>query len=126
MFKFRAILWALGLLLRKSARKNPDFRKQLAGKDFVYQLQTENSKIVRDSKVANDKVVSNGRAHKEPAFTISFKDAQTGLRSVTSKDKNAFMKGIQEKDIVISGDLSLLMWFQGITKHLKSSKKKKR
>ena len=126
MFKFRALLWALGLLMRKSARKNPDFRKQLAGKDFVFQLQTENGKIVRHYKVANDKVVSKGRAHKKPAFTISFKDAETGLRIMTSKDKNAFMKGIQEKDIVISGDLSLLMWFQGITKHLKSSKKKKR
>lgn len=126
MFKFRALLWALGLLLRKSARKNPDFRKQLAGKDFIFQLQTENGKIVRHYKVANDKVVSKGRAHKEPAFTISFKDAETGLRIMTSKDKNAFMKGIQEKDIVISGDLSLVMWFQGITKHLKSSKKKKR
>src|SRR5690554_5844842 len=126
MFKFRALLWALGLLMRKSARKNPDFRKQLDGKNFAFQLQTADGKVVRHYKIADKKVVSKRRAHKDPAFTISFKNAETGLRIMTSKDKNAFMKGIQEKDIVISGDLSLLMWFQGITKHLKASKKKKR
>lgn len=124
MFKFRALLWALGLLMRKSARKNSDFRKQLEGKNFAFQIQTANGKAVRHYKIADKKVVSKRRAHKKPAFIISFKDAQTGLRIMTSKDKNAFMKGIQEKDIVISGDLSLVMWFQSISKYLKPSKKK--
>jgi ubiquinone biosynthesis protein UbiJ len=44
---------------------------------------------------------------------------------MTAKDKNAFMKGIQEKDIRIDGDLSLVMWFQGIVKHVKPKSKKK-
>lgn len=125
MFKFRALLWALGLLMRKSARKNPDFRKQLEGKDFAFQLQTVDGKIVRHYKIADNKIVSKRRAHKDPAFTISFKDAETGLRIMTSKDKNAFMGGIQTKEVVISGDLSLVMWFQSISKYLKPSKKKK-
>ena len=53
------------------------------------------------------------------AFTISFKDAHTGLKILTSKDRNAFMRGIQVKDVTISGDLSKVMWFQGISKYLK-------
>jgi ubiquinone biosynthesis protein UbiJ len=44
---------------------------------------------------------------------------------MTAKDKNAFMKGIQEKDIKIDGDLSLVMWFQSIVKHVKPKSKKK-
>lgn len=126
MFKFRALLWFLSLMMRKAARKSADFRKQLAGKDFIFQLQTADGKIVRSFKVANEKISSKRRAHSDPAFTISFKDAETGLRLLTSKDKNAFMRGIQEKDIVISGDLSLVMWFQSISKYLKPKKKSKK
>lgn len=124
MFKFKAMLWLLGFLLRKAARKNPDFQKQLEGKNFVFQLQTQDGKAVRSYRIAEQQIRSRGRAHRSPAFSISFKDAQTGLRILTSKDKNAFMKGIQDKDILIKGDLSLVMWFQSISKYLKPKKKK--
>lgn len=123
MIKFQLLLWALGLLMKKAARKNPDFRKQLDGKDFAFQLQTEDGGIVRHYVIANNSVSSKRKAHNNPAFTISFKNADTGLRILTSKDKNAFMKGIQEKDIKIAGDLSLVMWFQGVSKYLKPKKK---
>jgi hypothetical protein len=43
---------------------------------------------------------------------------------LTAKDKNAFMAGIQNKDLVISGDFAEVMWFQGLTKYLKPNKKK--
>ena len=125
MFKFRALLWALGLMMRRAARKSPEFREKLDGKDFVFQLQTSDESIVRHYKVAHKQIKSRGRSHYQPAFVISFKDPATGLRILTSKDKNAFMKGIQEKDIVITGDLSLVMWFQSISKYLKPTKKKK-
>jgi hypothetical protein len=124
MIKFRLLLWALSLLMKKSAKKNPDFQKQLEGKDFAFQLQTEDGAIVRQFVIKDQTVKSKAKAHQDPAFTISFKDADTGLAILTSKDKNAFMKGIQDKDIKISGDLSLVMWFQGISKHLKPKKKK--
>ncbi|MFC3680437.1 SCP2 sterol-binding domain-containing protein [Bacterioplanoides pacificum] len=124
MIKFRLLLWALSLLMKKGAKNNPDFRKQLQGKDFAFQLQTADGGIVRQFVIKDEKVKSKGKSHPEPAFTISFKDADTGLAILTSKDKNAFMKGIQDKDIQISGDLSLVMWFQGITKYLKPKKKK--
>lgn len=125
MLKFRALLWLLGLMMRRAARKNPDFQKQLAGKSFAFQLQTADEIIVRQYKVADQQIKSRGRSHSTPAFVISFKDAATGLGIMTSKDKNAFMKGIQDKDIVITGDLSLVMWFQSISKYLKPAKKKK-
>ncbi|WP_233243747.1 SCP2 sterol-binding domain-containing protein [Bacterioplanes sanyensis] len=108
----------------KNASKNPDFQQQLKGKDFAFQMQTEDGNVVRHFRIKDQAVKSKGKAHKEPAFTISFKDADTGLRILTAKDKNAFMKGIQDKDIKVTGDLSLVMWFQGIAKYLKPRKKK--
>lgn len=124
MIKFQLLLWALALLMKKAARKSPEFRQQLEGKNFGFQLQTEDGKVVRMFSIKDGQIRSKGKAHREPAFTISFKDADTGLRILTSKDKNAFMKGIQDKDIKISGDLSKVMWFQSITKYLKPRKKK--
>jgi len=123
--KFRMLLWALGLMMKKASKKNSDFQKQLAGKDFAFQIQTQDGKIARHFIVKNDRVKSKGGTVKDPAFSISFKDAETGLHIMTAKDKNAFMKGIQEKDIKIDGDLSLVMWFQSIVKHVKPKSKKK-
>ncbi|WP_419812013.1 helicase [Bacterioplanoides sp.] len=124
MIKFRLLLWALGLMMKKSAKNNPDFREQLQGKDLVFQLQTADGAIVRHYVVKDQQVKSKGKAHADPAFSISFKDAQTGLAVLTSKDKNAFMKGIQNKEITLSGDFKAVMWFQGLAKLMKAKKKK--
>ena len=124
--KFRMLLWALGLMMKKASKNNPDFKKQLEGKDFSFQIQTQDGNIVRHFVVKDERVKSKGGAAKDPAIRISFKDAPTGMYIMTAKDKNAFMKGIQEKDIKIDGDLSLVMWFQSIVKHLKPKSKKKK
>ena len=124
--KFRMLLWALGLMMKKASKNNPDFQKQLVGKDFSFQIQTQDGKAARHYIVKDDRIKSKGGAAKDPAFSISFKDAETGLYIMTAKDKNAFMKGIQEKDIKIDGDLALVMWFQSIVKHVKPKSKKKK
>lgn len=124
--KFRMLLWALGLMMKKASKNNPDFKKQLTGKDFAFQIQTLDGKTARHYIVKDERVKSSSGMAKDPAFSISFKDADTGLYIMTAKDKNAFMKGIQEKDIKIDGDLSLVMWFQGIVKHVKPKSKKKK
>ncbi|MFQ3170488.1 MAG: hypothetical protein ACI9DG_000503 [Oleispira sp.] len=123
--KFRMLLWALGLMMKKASKNNPEFIKQLVGKDFTFQIQTQDGKQVRHFIVKDERIKSKGGAAKDPAFSISFKDAETGMFIMTAKDKNAFMKGIQEKDIKIDGDLSLVMWFQSIVKHVKPKSKKK-
>jgi ubiquinone biosynthesis protein UbiJ len=124
--KFRMLLWALGLMMKKASKSNPDFRKQLAGKDFSFQIQTQDGKLARHYIVKDERVKSKSGAAKDPAFSISFKNTDTGLYIMTAKDKNAFMKGIQDKDIKIDGDLSLVMWFQSIVKHVKPKGKKKK
>jgi ubiquinone biosynthesis protein UbiJ len=124
--KFRMLLWALGFMMKKASKKNPDFQKKLVGKDFSFQIQTLDGKIARQFIVKDERVKSAGGTAKDPAFSISFKDAETGLYIMTAKDKNAFMKGIQEKDIKIDGDLALVMWFQSIVKHVKPKSKKKK
>ena len=124
MFKFRFMLWMLALMMRKAARKNVEFKEKLKGKDFSFQIKTEDGKAARCYVVAEQRIKSRRGLVVDPAFTISFKDAATGFNIITSSNKNAFMKGIQDKDILISGDLSLVMWFQSISKYLKPRKKR--
>ena len=123
MIKFRFLLWALGLLMAKAAKKNPAFQKQLAGKDLVFQLQTLDGGVVRHYAVQDQKVKSKAKAHPDLEFSISFKDAKTGVAILTSKDKNAFLEGIKNKDITLAGDFKSVMWFQGLAKLLKTKKK---
>lgn len=123
MFKFKFLLWALAQMLKKSAKNNPACAEYIDGKDVVFQIQTE-SGSGRHFTVKDGKVKSSAGLTEEPTFTLSFKDAATGMSILTAKDKNAFMTGIQNKDLVISGNFAEVMWFQGLTKFLKPSKKK--
>lgn len=118
--KFRFLLWMLGRLMAKASRANPAFRQQLEGRDLVFQLHTLDGRIARHFIVKDQRISSKrGIAH-EPAFAIGFKDAASGFATLTAKNKQlAFMQGIQNKDIQIQGNTSLVMWFQGLTKYLR-------
>lgn len=123
--KFRLLLWALGLLMARASRKNPAFEQQLAGKDLTFQLQTADAKVARHFTVKNQRVSSRSGTVAEPAFAIVFKDAGYGFATLQAKNKQlAFMQGIQDKHIQITGNTGLVMWFQGLMKYLMPRKKK--
>jgi hypothetical protein len=123
MLKFKFMLWALAQVLKKSAKSNLACAEYIDGKDVLFQIQTA-SGSGRHYTVKNGKVKSSAGIAADPTFTLSFKDAAAGLSILTATDKNAFMAGIQSKDLVISGDFGEVMWFQGLTKYLKPKKKK--
>ncbi|MCY1525897.1 hypothetical protein D9M68_608980 [compost metagenome] len=122
--KFRFLLWMLGRLMTKASRDNAEFQQQLAGKDLVFQLHTLDGKIARHFIVKDLRVVSKRGTTSQPAFAIGFKDGAYGFATMSAKNKQlAFMQGIQNKDIQIQGNPALVIWFQGLTKHLVPKKK---
>ncbi|MDH4871533.1 helicase [Pseudomonas sp. BN515] len=122
--KFRFLLWMLGRLMAKASRDNAEFQQQLAGKDLVFQLHTLDGKIARHFIVKDLRVVSKRGVASAPAFAIGFKDGAYGFATMSAKNKQlAFMQGIQNKDIQIQGNPGLVIWFQGLTKHLVPKKK---
>lgn len=123
MLKFKFLLWAMAQMLKKAVKNTPACAEYIDGKDIVFQIQTE-SGSGRHFTVKDGKVKSKGGLTAEPTFALSFKDAVTAMSILTAKDKNAFMAGIQSKDLVISGNFAEVMWFQGLTKFLKPKKKK--
>lgn len=125
--KFRFLLWMLGRLMAKASRKDPDFQKLLSGKDLRFRLFTLDGKVSRIFTVNNQRVSSKGGGGEaETAFSIGFRDAAYAVATMTGKNQQvAFMKGIQDKDIVIGGNAGLVMWFQGLVKKVVKKKKKK-
>lgn len=122
MLKFKFLLWVMSQLLKKAAKKNPACQEYIKDKDLVFQIQTV-SGSGRNFTVKDGKVKSSAGLVSEPTFALTFKDPATALHILTAKDKKAFMLGIQNKDLVISGNFAEVMWFQGLTKFLKPSKK---
>lgn len=122
--KFRLLLWMLGRMMAKASRENPAFQKQLEGKDLVFQLHTLDGKVARHYIVKDLKVSARRGTHPQPAFALGFKDGAYGFATMTSKNPQlAFMQGIQNKDIQIQGNPALVIWFQGLLKHVVKKKK---
>ena len=124
--KFRLLLWAMGWLMARASRNNPEFRQQLVDRDLVFQLQTQDGSIARHFIVKDQRIRSRSGSVAQPAFAIAFKDAAFGFQTFQARNKQlAFMQGIQDKTIQIKGNPALVIWFQGLTKYLKSKKPKK-
>ena len=124
--KFRLLLWVLGLMMGKASRTNPAFQQQLGDKDLAFQMQTLDGKVARHFIVKNQRITSKRGPASEPAFALGFKDAAYGFATMSAKNKQlAFMQGIQNKDIQIQGNPALVIWFQGLLKHVVPKKKKK-
>jgi hypothetical protein len=122
--KFRLLLWLLGRLLAGASRRNPEFRQQLVDRDLVFQLQTQDGRIARHFVVRDQRICSAAGTVSQPAFSIAFRNAAYGFAALTADNRQlAFMQGIQNKDIQISGNPALVLWFQGLTQLLGPRKK---
>ena len=126
--KFWIMLLILGWRMSWLSRHNESFQKQLDGKDFVLQFRTIDGGIGRHFHVANGRVIASPGIHDEPSMTLAFKDAAYAFATIMAagKDPAVFMKGMQAQDIKTDGDVSLMMWFMGISKYLPPKKKKKK
>ncbi|WP_120994497.1 helicase [Stutzerimonas urumqiensis] len=123
--KFRLLLWIMAWRMARVSRSNPEFRKQLEGRDLVFQLHTLDGKVARHFIVKDERVSSRGGKAASPAFAIGFRDGAYAYETLTAGNKQlAFMQGIQNKDIQIQGNPALVIWFQGLTRYLKPKKKK--
>lgn len=123
--KFRFLLWMIARMLIKASKVNPQLQQQLVDKKLSFSLQTMDGKVARSFHVQNERITSHSGTTESPVFTMSFRDAGFGYSVMTAKNKQlAFMQGIQNKDIKITGDTAQVLWFQGLFKYAMPKKKK--
>ena len=123
MLKFKLLLWALTLLLKRQIKHNPDCARYVAGKELLFQIRST-SGVGRHYTISNGRIDSAAGLVPNPQFTLNFRDSAQGFAILSAKDSQAaFLRGLGSKDLIISGDFQEVMWFQGLTAFLQPPRK---
>ena len=113
------LLFAVGLRLTQLAKMGDDkFKGLLENRNFTIQLSSDAEQTSRYYEINNGTFSQYAGPAKEPTLTITFKDSMTGVKLLTKGEATAFMTGIQNGDLKMSGDYSLLMWFNQVAKFI--------
>ncbi|MCK6052768.1 hypothetical protein [Moraxella osloensis] len=113
------LLFAVGLRLTQLAKMGDDkFKGLLENRNFTIQLGSDAEQTSRYYEINNGTFSQHAGPAKEPTLTITFKDSMTGVKLLTKGEATAFMTGIQNGDLKMSGDYSLLMWFNQVAKFI--------
>lgn len=113
------LLAAVGCRLSMLANSdNEAFAKLLKDRDVTIQLGSKSADVARYYRFNNGKFSQHAGVAKDADLSIDFKDSATGVKLLTGGDVSAFMTAIQEKDMSMEGDYSLLMWFNKLAKHI--------
>lgn len=122
MYKFKVLLWAFTLLLKRQINNNPACARYIEGKQLVFQIRTL-SGVGRYFVIGDGTIRSFAGLTDDARFTLSFKDAGKGFDILSAKDSQAaFLRGLGRQDLIVSGDFLEVMWFQGLTAFLQPPK----
>lgn len=111
------LLAATGYRLSMLARgNNKQFHELLKDRQVTIQLGSKASGIARYYQFENGRFSQHGGHAKEADLTIDFIDSGTGVKLLTEGNPVAFMTAIQDGQLTMDGDYSLLMWFNKLAK----------
>ena len=113
------LLAAIGYRLSTLASSdNEAFKALIADKKATIEFASSESDVARYFSFDHGQF-SQHRGHAEaPTLTITFKDSMTGVKLLTKGDLPAFMTAVQDKELTIEGEYSLLMWFNKLAKYI--------
>lgn len=97
---------------------NEDIKALFTDRKVTIEIASDESNIARYFRF-DDGQFSQHSGHAEKAdLTINFKDSMTGVKLLTKGDLPSFMTAVQEGNLSIEGDYSLMMWFNKLAKHI--------
>ena len=121
--KLRVLLWLMAVLYKRSVRRNESMRDYLQNVEKTIQFATDERNVTRFLKFRDQQVSSAAKEVDDADMTIRFANAKNGFQVLwamaSGKDKNAFMRAVQDKKVVVEGDVMLLMWFQKSLKYIR-------
>ena len=122
MFKFTFLLWAFAQLLQRKINNNPNCARYVKGKRLTFQIRTA-SGTGRHYILENGTIRSSAGLTNNAQFTLNFINPAKGFEILSAKDAQpAFLRGVGNKDLTISGDFLEMLWFQGMTEFLQPQK----
>ena len=122
MFKFKFLLWMLAKLLQRKIKTNANCARYIRGKSLVFQIRTD-AGAGRHYVIQSGALSSHAGLSNDAQFTLSFVTATKGFEILSAKDAQpAFLRGVGNKDLNITGDFLEVLWFQGLTDFLQAPK----
>ena len=113
----------MAIMYRRAARNNNKMKSYLEDVDNTILFTIDSGSTARLFAFKNQQVNTNTKVKDAASMTVRFNSEQVGFdvlwAMATGKDKNAFMKAIQDKKVKIEGDMMLLMWFQKSVKYIR-------
>ena len=97
---------------------NEDVKALFADRKVTIELASTEADVARYYSFDNGAFSQHSGHAKETDFTINFKDSMTGVKLLTKGSLPAFITAVQEYNLSIEGDYSLMMWFNKLAKHI--------
>ncbi len=114
-----ALLAGVGYRLSMLAGSGDDeFSDLIADRDVTIQIGSEADGVARYFEFNNGKFSQHSGKADEPDLSIDFQDSMTGVKLLTGGNVASLMTAIQDKEMSMEGDYSLLMWFNQLAKHI--------
>lgn len=114
-----ALLAVVGYRLSMLADSdNEDVKALFADRNVTIEFASTESDIARAFHFDNGQFSQQSGHAKDADLTITFKDSMTGVKLLTKGSLPAFMTAVQEGNLSIEGDYSLMMWFNKLAKHI--------
>ena len=97
---------------------NEEVKALFADRNVTIELASTEADIARYFVFDNGRFSQYSGHAKKADLTINFKDSMTGVKLLTKGNLPAFMTAVQEGNLSIEGDYSLMMWFNKLAKHI--------
>ncbi len=97
---------------------NTAFTDLLTDRKVTIEFVSVETDIARYFSFDNGQFTQHSGHANEPNLSIKFKDSMTGVKLLTKGNLPAFMTAVQEGNLSIDGDYSLMMWFNKLGKHI--------
>jgi trimethylamine-N-oxide reductase (cytochrome c) len=108
----KAILLGVPLIITRTARKYPEFRRTLQKHNCVIQIQLKDGSIGRHYIFENGKIKSKAGLHPAPDASVIFKDIPTALTFLKPPFNQAeIVHAAKNFRVVTPGRSEILVWF---------------
>lgn len=120
--KLRLLLWLMAMRFRRAIKRNPAMQAHLKDTRRTVQF-TAGDQVARYLAFQDQRFNSRAKQADNADLTLAFVSPAIGFKVLwqmaTGADRNAIMRAIQDKELQVSGDPMLLMWFQKSVKYLR-------
>ncbi len=119
----KTILFAIPHVLRLTAKKYPEFRKEMRRHNLAVQIRLKDGSIGRSYTFTNGKVSSSSGLHPQPDVTLQFRDLRTALIFLKPPaDYGEIVHAAKNMRVMVMGPDALCVWFMQLMNKIETSK----